>query len=43
VNYVRLDSVSDLESLLAKLPKGQKIPMRLVRGNRALFLPLVIQ
>jgi serine protease Do len=43
VNYVRLDSVSDLESLLDKLPKGQKIPMRLVRGNRALFLPLVIQ
>lgn len=43
VNYIRLDSVEVLADLAAKLPKGQKIPMRVVRGNRALFLPLVIQ
>ncbi len=43
VNYIRLDSVDVLADLAAKLPKGQKIPMRVVRGNRALFLPLVIQ
>jgi serine protease Do len=43
VNYIRLDSVDVLADLVAKLPKGQKIPMRVVRGNRALFLPLVIQ
>jgi serine protease Do len=43
VNYIRLDSIDVLADLAAKLPKGQKIPMRVVRGNRALFLPLVIQ
>jgi len=43
VNYVKLDSSDDLAALVTKLPKGQKIPMRVVRGNRALFLPLVIQ
>ena len=43
VNYIRLDSVEALADLAAKLPKGQKIPMRVVRGSRALFLPLVIQ
>lgn len=43
VNYVRLTSSDDLAELTSKLPTGQKIPMRVVRGNRALFLPLVIQ
>ncbi len=43
LNYVRLDSVESMQSLLQKLPKGQKIPMRILRGNRAIFLPIVIQ
>jgi serine protease Do len=43
VNYVRLSSVDEVADLVAKLPKGQKIPIRVVRANRALFLPLVIQ
>lgn len=43
LNYVRLDSVESISSLLSKLPKGQKIPMRILRGNRAIFLPIVIQ
>jgi serine protease Do len=43
LNYVRLDSVDSAQSLLQKLPKGQKIPMRILRGNRAIFLPIVIQ
>ncbi len=43
INYIHLDSVDDLAALAAKLPKGQKIPMRVVRADRALFLPLVIQ
>lgn len=43
LNYVRLDSVDSMQSLLQKLPKGQKIPMRILRGNRAIFLPIVIQ
>ncbi|HQR83138.1 MAG TPA: PDZ domain-containing protein, partial [Thiotrichales bacterium] len=43
LNYVRLDTVESAQSLLQKLPKGQKIPMRILRGNRAIFLPIVIQ
>jgi serine protease Do len=43
LNYVRLDSVESTQTLLQKLPKGQKIPMRILRGNRAIFLPIVIQ
>lgn len=43
LNYVRLDSVEAVPALLQKLPKGQKIPMRILRGNRAIFLPIVIQ
>ncbi|MBD3767327.1 MAG: DegQ family serine endoprotease [Gammaproteobacteria bacterium] len=43
LNYVRLDTVESAQSLLRKLPKGQKIPMRILRGNRAIFLPIVIQ
>ncbi len=43
LNYIRLDSVDSAQALLQKLPKGQKIPMRILRGNRAIFLPIVIQ
>jgi serine protease Do len=43
INYVRLESVDAVQSLLQKLPKGQKIPMRILRGNRAIFLPILIQ
>ncbi|MCI4411909.1 MAG: DegQ family serine endoprotease [Thiotrichales bacterium] len=43
INYARLNTVADVQSLISKLPQGQKIPMRVVRGNRALFLPLVIE
>lgn len=43
LNYVRLDSVESAVALVQKLPKSQKIPMRILRGNRAIFLPIVIQ
>jgi serine protease Do len=43
LNLTRLNSVKDFELLAGKLPKQQKIPLRIVRGNRALFLPLVIR
>ncbi len=43
LNYIRLDSVDSAQALLQKLPKGQKIPLRILRGNRAIFLPIVIQ
>lgn len=43
LNYVRLDSPAQLAQLVERLPKGQRIPLRVIRGNRALFLPLVIQ
>jgi serine protease Do len=42
-NYVRLDSPEGFAALVAKLPKGQRMPLRVIRGNSALFLPLVIQ
>lgn len=43
LNYTRLDRVQTLESLVSRLPKGQRIPMRILRGNQAIFLPIVIQ
>ncbi len=42
LNMVKLDTTSTLEKLVASLPKDQKIPLRIARGNKALFLPLVI-
>lgn len=43
INFVRLNSPKDMTQLVESLPAGQKIPMRIVRGNRSLFLPLVIR
>lgn len=42
LNMVKLDTTSTLEKLVSSLPKDQKLPLRIARGNKALFLPLVI-
>lgn len=42
LNLVKLDAVDTLETLVAKLPQNQKVPLRIARGSKALFLPLVI-
>lgn len=41
-NFKPVKSVDELNKLLKDTPKGRSIPVRVVRDNRSLFLPLVL-
>ncbi len=41
-NMVKLDEYATLQKLVEDLPRNQKIPLRMVRGNKILFLPITI-
>lgn len=43
VNFNAIKSTEQFEKLLSKLPKNRRIPMRVIRGNSALFVPFVIR
>ncbi len=43
LNFKAVKSVEDLNKILEAAPKGQALPVRVVRNNRSLFLPLVLQ
>jgi len=43
LNFKPVTSVKKLEKLLKHLPKGEAVPIRVVRKNRSLFLPLRIK
>ncbi len=43
VNFKPVKSVKKLDEILNVVPKGQALPIRVVRNNRSLFLPLILQ
>lgn len=43
INFNPVKSASALKAMLEKLPKGRALPVRIVRGNRSLFIALAIQ
>jgi len=42
VNFKPAKSIADLLDIIEAAPKGRSIPVRIVRGNRSVFLPLVL-
>lgn len=42
INFKPIKSVAALNEVVAASPKGRSLPVRVVRGNRSVFLPLVL-
>lgn len=42
VNFQPVESIEKLKTIMKKVPKGRSIPIRVVRGNRSIFLPLTL-
>lgn len=42
INFKPIKSPEQFSRLLERLPKGRSLPMRVVRGKRSLFLPIVL-
>lgn len=40
VNFQPVESIEDLDDIMKKVPKNRSVPVRVVRGNRSIFLPL---
>jgi serine protease Do len=43
LNFKPIKSVKDLDLALKHLPKGEAVPVRIVRHDRSIFLPLRIK
>ncbi len=43
INFKPIKSVESLNEILNKSPKGRALPVRVVRNNRSLFLPLILE
>lgn len=41
-NFKPAQSISELLEIIDAAPKGRSVPVRIVRGNRSVFLPLVL-
>lgn len=41
-NFKPVKSIDELNKILKETPKNRSIPVRVVRENRSLFLPLVL-
>lgn len=42
VNFKPIKSADDLNKIIGAAPKGRSIPVRIIRGNRSIFLPLML-
>jgi serine protease Do len=42
VNFKPIKSAADLNKIVRSAPKGRSIPVRIIRGNRSIFLPLML-
>ncbi|KUJ71882.1 DegQ family serine endoprotease [Thiomicrospira sp. WB1] len=43
INFQPVKSVAAFNDLMEELPKGRSIPVRIVRGKRSMFLPVVLE
>ncbi len=42
VNFKPIKSAEDLNKIIGAAPKGRSIPVRIIRGDRSIFLPLML-
>lgn len=43
INFKPIKTAEHLDKVLKRLPKGQSMPVRIVRGTRSIFLPIVLK
>jgi serine protease Do len=43
IDFKQVSSIRVLKKILADLPKNKKVPVRVLRNNRSVFLPLKIE